>query len=373
MGYVGFLDPPKASAASAIKALNDYGVAVKILTGDNELVTRKICNEVGLPVDNILLGSLVDGMTDDQLVAEAERTTIFAKLSPMQKARIVKALKTGHTVGFMGDGINDAPALKEADVSISVDTAVDIAKESADIILLEKDLMVLEQGIIEGRKTFANIIKYIKITASSNFGNMFSVLAASAFLPFLPMLPIQILLLNLIYDFSCVSMPWDNVDPEYLKIPRKWTASSIGKFMIWLGPNSSVFDVTTYILMFLVICPAVFGGAYGAAGVDNAKFMTLFNTGWFVESLWSQTLIIHMIRTPKIPFLQSQASLPVLLVTTAGIITGTAIPFTPLGPLMGMYPLPLTYFPWLIGMVLLYMALATVLKKNYIRRYGELL
>lgn len=374
IGYIGFLDPPKKSAASAIKALKEYGVQIKILTGDNELVTRKICNDVGLSTGNILLGSEIAAMSDEDLSAKVEEVTVFAKLSPLQKARIIRVLKErGRTVGFMGDGINDAPALREADVSISVDTGVDIAKESADIILLEKDLNVLEQGVIEGRKTFANIVKYIKITASSNFGNMFSILAASAFLPFLPMLPIQILLLNLVYDFSCVSMPWDNVDPEYLKKPRKWMASSIGKFMIWLGPNSSVFDVTTYILMFFVICPSVLGGAYGSAGVDSVKFMALFNTGWFVESLWSQTLIIHMIRTPKIPFIQSRASLPVLLVTTIGIITGTVIPFTKLGSYMGMYPLPAIYFIWLVAMILLYMALATLLKKNYIKRFGELL
>ena len=374
MGYIGFLDPPKESAASAIKALNEYGVKVKILTGDNEMVTRKICTEVNLPVGNIVLGSQIDGMTDEQLETEAEKTTIFAKLSPMQKARIIRVLRgKGHTVGFMGDGINDAPALKEADVGISVDTAVDIAKESADIILLEKDLMVLEEGVIEGRKTYGNIIKYIKMTASSNFGNMFSVLAASAFLPFLPMLPIQILMLSLIYNISCISMPWDNVDADYLRIPRKWDASSIGKFMIWLGPTSSVFDITTYILMLFVICPAVFGGAYGAAGVNGAAFMSLFNTGWFVESLWSQTLVIHMIRTPKIPFFQSRASLPVLCFTTAGIAIGTIIPFTPFGATLGMHPLPLMYFPWLVGTILLYMLLATLLKTRYTKRFGTLL
>ena len=374
MGYIGFLDPPKESAASAIKALNESGVTVKVLTGDNEMVTRKICTDVHLPVGDIVLGSQIDGMTDDQLAIEAERTTVFAKLSPMQKARIIRVLKSkGHTVGFMGDGINDAPALKEADVGVSVDTAVDIAKESADIILLEKDLMVLREGVLEGRKTYGNIIKYIKMTASSNFGNMFSVLVASAFLPFLPMLPIQILLLNLIYDISCVSMPWDNVDADYLKIPRKWDASNIGKFMIWLGPTSSVFDITTYILMFFVICPAVFGGAYGASGVNSVAFMALFNTGWFVESLWSQTLVIHMLRTPKIPFIQSRASLPVLLLTVAGIAAGTIIPFTSFGATMGMYPLPIMYFPWLVGMILSYMALATLQKTNYAKRYGSLL
>jgi Mg2+-importing ATPase len=273
----------------------------------------------------------------------------------------------------MGDGINDAPALREADVGVSVDTAVDIAKESADIILLEKDLMVLKQGVIEGRKTYGNIIKYIKMTASSNFGNMFSILAASAFLPFLPMMPIQILMLSLIYNISCISMPWDNVDADYLMIPRKWDPSSIGKFMIWLGPTSSVFDITTYILMFFVICPAVFGGAYGAPGVNGTLFIALFNAGWFVESLWSQTLVIHMIRTPKIPFIQSRASLPVILLTTAGIITGTVIPYTPFGDTMGMQPMPLMYFPWLLLTICLYMALATLLKSMYTRRFGNLL
>jgi Mg2+-importing ATPase len=374
MGYVGFLDPPKESAAAALKALSEYGIRVKILTGDNEMVTRKICTEVGLPTDNIMLGSQIDSLTDEQLAAEAEKMTIMAKLSPMQKARIIRVLKgKGHTVGFMGDGINDAPALREADVGVSVDTAVDIAKESADIILLEKDLMVLKQGVIEGRKTYGNIIKYIKMTASSNFGNMFSILAASAFLPFLPMMPIQILMLSLIYNISCVSMPWDNVDADYLMIPRKWDPSSIGKFMIWLGPTSSVFDVTTYILMFFVICPAVFGGAYGAPGVNGTLFIALFNAGWFVESLWSQTLVIHMIRTPKIPFLQSRASLPVILLTTAGIITGTLIPYTPFGDTMGMQPMPLMYFPWLLLTIILYMALATLLKSMYARRFGSLL
>lgn len=374
MGYIGFLDPPKETAASAIKALNDYGVEVKILTGDNKIVTEKICKEVGLSVENILLGSHIDSMTDEELATAAENTTIFAKLSPLQKSRIIRMLQSkGHTVGYMGDGINDAAALRDADVGISVDTAVDIAKESADIILLEKSLMVLEEGVIEGRKTFGNIIKYIKMTASSNFGNMFSVLAASAFLPFLPMMPIQILFLNLIYDISCTAMPWDNIDEDFLKIPRKWDASSIGKFMLWIGPTSSVFDITTYILMFFVICPSVFGGAFGANGVNSALFISLFNAGWFVESLWSQTLVIHMIRTPKIPFIQSRASTPVMLFTSAGIAVGTIIPYTSFGKLLGMYPMPITYFPWLIGMILCYLLLATFLKSMYIRRYGQFL
>ena len=272
----------------------------------------------------------------------------------------------------MGDGINDAAAMREADVGISVDTAVDIAKESADIILLEKDLMVLEEGVIEGRKTFGNIIKYIKMTASSNFGNMFSVVAASAFLPFLPMLPIQILFLNLIYDISCIAIPWDNMDEDYLKKPRKWDASSIGRFMVWIGPTSSVFDVITYIIMFFIICPAV-TAVHMVRRVLIKCCLPLFNAGWFVESLWSQTLVIHMIRTPKIPFIQSTASLPVLLLTTTSIAVGTIIPYTQFGKILGMSAMPLSYFPWLIGMILCYMILATFLKTMYRRRYGELL
>ncbi|MEG0616993.1 MAG: magnesium-translocating P-type ATPase [Oscillospiraceae bacterium] len=374
MGYLAFLDPPKETTKSAINALKEYGVSVKVLTGDNDAVTRCICRQVGMKVDNLLLGTDIDKMNDEQLCKAAQDTNVFAKLSPQQKTRIVAALrKSGHTVGFMGDGINDAAAMKEADVGISVDTAVDIAKESADIILLEKDLMILEQGVIEGRRTFGNTIKYIKMTASSNFGNMFSVVAASAFLPFLPMLPIQILILNLIYDISCISIPWDNMDSDYLKQPRKWDASSIGKFMLWIGPTSSVFDIMTYVVMFFIICPNICGGAYGASGVNNALFTALFNAGWFVESLWSQTLVIHMIRTPKIPFIQSRASLPVLSVTTLAITIGTIIPYTTFGAQLGMSPLPLTYFPWLIGMILGYMALATVMKKIYIKKYKELL
>ena len=374
MGYLAFLDPPKETTMSAIRALNEYGVSVKVLTGDNDAVTKCICKQVGMKVDNILLGSDIVEMDDQLLSMEVEKTSVFAKLSPQQKTRIVRILReNGHVVGFMGDGINDASAMREADVGISVDTAVDIAKESADIILLEKDLMVLEDGVIEGRKTFGNIIKYIKMTASSNFGNMFSIVTASVFLPFLPMLPLQILILNLIYDISCISIPWDNMDEEYLKKPRKWEASSIGKFMIWIGPTSSVFDVITYIIMFFIVCPAVCGGAYGSEGVNKILFISLFNAGWFVESLWSQTLVIHMIRTPKIPFIQSRASLPVMLLTTISITVGTIIPYTVFGKTLGMSAMPLSYFPWLIGMILCYMSLATFLKTMYTKYYGELL
>ncbi len=358
MGYIGFLDPPKETAAAAIKALNEYGVKVKILTGDNEIVTKKICKEVGLPVDNILLGSQIDGMEDEALAAAAENTAIFAKLSPLQKSRIITMLQSkGHTVGYMGDGINDAAALREADVGISVDTAVDIAKESADVILLEKSLMVLEEGVIEGRKIFGNIIKYIKMTASSNFGNMFSVLAASAFLPFLPMLPIHLLVQNLFYDISQISIPWDHMDEEYLKVPRKWDASDVSKFMIFIGPISSIFDITTYLVMWFVF------------KANTPAVQSLFQSGWFIEGLLSQTLIVHMIRTQKVPFIQSRAAKPVLLLTGTIMAMGIAIPFTPFGASIGLQPLPLTYFPWLIGILLAYCLLTQTIKTWYIKKF----
>jgi len=316
-------------------------------------------------------------MDEGQLSAAVEDTDVFAKLSPQQKARVVTALRqNGHTVGYMGDGINDSAAMRAADVGISVDTAVDIAKESAKMILTEKDLMVLKNGMIEGRKIYANIIKYIKMTASSNFGNMFSVLAASAFLPFLPMLPIHILLLNLIYDISCIAIPWDNVDEDFLAVPRKWDASSIGKFMGWIGPTSSVFDVTTYALMFFIICPAMCGGLMFRQITDPALqtyFIALFQAGWFVESMWSQTLVIHMIRTPKVPFIQSRASLPVVLLTFSGIAVLTCIPFTAFGEAIGLAALPPAYFAWLAITVVLYMLLVTLFKAIFVRRYGELL
>lgn len=299
IGYLAFLDPPKESTADAIKALKDHGVNTKILTGDNDKVTRTICKQVGLEVRNMLLGSDLEQMGDAELARVAESTDVFAKLTPEQKARVVSVLReNGHTVGFMGDGINDAAAMKAADIGISVDTAVDVAKESADIILLEKDLMVLEQGIIEGRKTYANMIKYIKMTASSNFGNMFSVLAASALLPFLPMMSVHLIFLNLIYDLSCTAIPWDNVDEEFITKPRKWDASSVGSFMIWIGPTSSIFDFTTYIFMYFVFCPlfvsngvlfndlpAHFSGAELA--MLQAQYIGMFQAGWFVESMWA--------------------------------------------------------------------------------------
>ena len=377
MGYLAFLDPPKESAAAAVKALKEYGVDVKILTGDNDKVTRCVCCQVGIPADRIVLGSEVDAMTDKELGSAAEVVSVFAKLAPQQKARVIKALRcNGHSVGYMGDGINDAAAMKASDVGISVDTAVDIAKESADVILLEKDLMVLERGLIEGRKIYANMTKYIKMTSSSNFGNMFSVLVASAFLPFIPMLPIQIILLNLIYDLSCTAIPWDNVDKEFLRKPRKWNASSIGKFMLWFGPTSSVFDITTYLLMFFIICPAVCGGQMFHQITDPetlALFIAVFHAGWFVESMWTQTLVIHMIRTPKIPFIQSRASALLTFLTFTGIATLTIIPFTGFGASIGLAALPFAFFPWLALTVILYMILVTIFKRGFVRRYGTLL
>lgn len=377
IGFLAFLDPPKETTKAAIQALREYGVGVKILTGDNEKVTCAICRQVGLDADRILLGSELEEMDDRQLGAQAEKITVFAKLSPAQKARIIRVLReNGHSVGYLGDGINDAAAMKASDVGISVDTAVDIAKESASVVLLEKDLMVLEQGVIEGRKTYANMIKYIKMTASSNFGNMLSVLAASAFLPFLPMASLHLILLNLIYDISCTAISWDNVDPAYLRMPRKWDASGISRFMLWIGPTSSIFDIAAYLLMYFVICPAAVGGQLYSQLSDpaaQALYIALFQTGWFVESMWSQSLVIHMIRTPEIPFVQSRASVSVTLLTLAGIALVTVLPFTPLGPSLELAALPPVYFLWLAAIVFGYMALATAVKKGYIRRYGELL
>ncbi|WP_291560108.1 MULTISPECIES: magnesium-translocating P-type ATPase [unclassified Clostridium] len=360
MGYIGFLDPPKESAAEAIKALKENGVNVKVLTGDNDAVTKKICKEVGLIVDNILLGSDIEKINDEELSKLVDNTNVFAKLSPLQKSRIIKVLQNkGHTVGFMGDGINDAAALRQADVGISVDTAVDIAKESADIILLEKNLMVLEEGVIEGRRVFGNIIKYIKMTASSNFGNVFSVLIASAFLPFLPMLPIHLLVQNLLYDISQISIPWDTMDQEYLRKPRKWNADDISRFMIFIGPISSIFDIITYLVMWFVF------------KANTPAMQALFQSGWFVEGLLSQTLVVHMIRTKKIPFIQSRATAPVLLLTGVIVVVGIFIPFTSFGASIGLQALPLSYFPWLIGILLSYCILTQIVKTMYIKKFNR--
>ena len=359
-GFLAFLDPPKETAGPAIAALRDHGVAVKILTGDNMVVTRKIGREVGLAVGEAALGRETEDLDDATLRDLVERTTVFAKVSPLQKARIIRMLQAnGHTVGFLGDGINDAAALRDADVGISVDTAADIAKESADIILLEKSLLVLENGVVQGRQTFGNIIKYLKMTASSNFGNVFSVLAASALLPFLPMLPLHLMILDLLYHVSQLSIPWDRLDKDYLEKPRKWEAGDIASFMIFVGPISSAFDITTFCLMWFLF------------GANSPERQSLFQSGWFVESLLSQTLIVHMIRTQKIPFIQSAAAPPVLILTGIVIAIGILIPFSPLGASVGLQPLPTSYFPWLVVTLLAYCTLTQLIKSIYIRRFGK--
>lgn len=377
IGFLGFLDPPKETTAEAIRALQNFGITVKILTGDNEKVTCAICRQVGLDVSHTLLGSDIDAMNDEELLQAAEKITVFAKLSPSQKSRVVTILRNaGHTVGYMGDGINDAAAMTVADVGISVDTAVDIAKEAAAVVLLEKDLNVINDGVIEGRKTYANMIKYIKLTASSNFGNMFSVLAASAFLPFLPMASLQLLLLNLIYDISCTSIPWDNVDEEYLMKPRNWDATSISRFMLIIGPTSSVFDIVTYFVMYFIICPLFTKGQLFTALTDPAMkdlYVSVFQTGWFIETIWTQSLVIHMIRTEKIPFIQSCASKTVTILSFLGAAVATLIPYSPLAEPFGMTPLPGVFFKWLVLIVAAYMLLVFVVKKFYIKKYGELL
>jgi P-type Mg2+ transporter len=356
-GYVAFLDPPKESSRIAIHALQEHGVAVKVLTGDNELVSRKICGEVGVGIDNVLLGPQIEKMTDAELAANTERTSLFARLSPAHKQRIIKALQSqGHVVGFLGDGINDAPALRCADVGISVDTAVDIAKESADAILLEKNLLVLEEGVLEGRKVFANILKYIRMGASSNFGNMFSVLGASIFVPFLPMAPIQILTNNLLYDFSQVPIPTDDVDPEQIAKPRPWSMGQISRFILFIGPCSSIFDYTTFFIMLYI---------FGCWDPTNAK---LFQTGWFVESLLTQTLIIHIIRTNRIPFLQSMASWPLIVTSIFIMIVGTWLPFSPVAEYLDFVPLPLGYWPLLVLTLLAYVTLTQLVKTWLFRR-----
>ncbi|HKU79055.1 MAG TPA: magnesium-translocating P-type ATPase, partial [Rhodanobacteraceae bacterium] len=360
IGCLAFLDPPKDTAHTAIAALNHHGVSVKVITGDNEAVTRKICREVGLDVEHSVLGRDIEELDDAALDDLVARTTVFAKMSPLQKSRVVESLqRRGHTVGFLGDGINDAAALRRADVGISVDTATDIAKESADIILLEKNLMVLEEGVLEGRVTFGNIVKYIKMTASSNFGNVFSMLVASIFLPFLPMLPLQILVLNLLYDVSQLSIPFDRMDEEYVRKPRKWDAGDLKRFMFWVGPTSSIFDITTFALLW-----------YGF-GANTPAHQAFFQSGWFVESLLTQTLIVHMIRTRRIPFVQSAASAPVLGLTTAIIAIGIAIPYTVLGRHLGMVELPLEYFGWLAATVVAYCALTQFVKTLYMRRFAR--
>lgn len=371
-GYLAFLDPPKPSAAPAIQALLEHGVRTKILTGDNEKVTQAICEKVGLDVEHMLLGADIDQMTDQELAEMVEKVTVFAKLSPDQKARIILQLKkNGHGVGYMGDGINDAPSMKVADVGISVDTAVDIAKETADVILLDKDLMVLETGIVEGRKVYANMTKYIKMTVSSNFGNIFSLLVASIFLPFLPMAPVHLIVLNLVYDLSCVALPFDNVDQDFLKQPHTWEAKSITRFMVWMGPISSVFDILTFIFLYFIIVPLVTGHHYVHGSESALQFIILFQTGWFIESMWSQTMVIHMLRTAKVPFVQSRPAWLVILMTLVAAFFVTSLPYGPLVNILRLAPLGLPYFLFLICIIFLYMFSVTVIKKFYIKKYKE--
>ncbi|KAF1024026.1 MAG: Magnesium-transporting ATPase, P-type 1 [Paracidovorax wautersii] len=359
VGYVTFLDPPKESTAPALQALAAHGVQVKVLTGDNERVTAKICHEVGLEPGRVLLGGDIEAMDDAALAQAAEAHNVFARLTPAHKERIVRALKgAGHVVGFMGDGINDAPALRAADIGISVDTAVDIAKEAADIILLEKSLMVLEQGVLEGRRTFANMLKYIKMTASSNFGNVFSVLVASAFIPFLPMLPMHLLVQNLLYDVSQIAIPFDHVDEELLRETQRWNPADIARFMVFFGPISSLFDIITFALMWFVF------------GANSPEHQTLFQSGWFVVGLLTQTLIVHMIRTPRIPFVQSRAALPLIVMTVIIMAVGIFLPMGPLAASFKLQPLPPLYFAILPAIVLAYMALTQALKQFYRKRWG---
>lgn len=359
IGFLAFLDPPKPSAAEAIKQLHEYGVEVKILSGDNDIVVKAIGRQVGIDTSYSLTGPDIENMDEAILKERVKTTTCFSKLTPLQKTQIISILQEQeNTVGFLGDGINDAAALRQSDIGISVDSAVDIAKESADIILLEKDLMVLEDGVLEGRKTFGNINKYIKMTASSNFGNMFSVMFASAFLPFLPMMPIHLLIQNLLYDISQTTIPFDRMDPEFLRRPRRWDASDLKRFMIYIGPISSIFDIVTYLVMWHVF------------GCNSPEHQSLFQSGWFIEGLLSQTLIVHMIRTRKIPFIQSRATWPVIGMTTLVMVIGIVIPFTSFGASIGLQALPLSYFPWLVGILLSYCVLTQLVKNWYIRKFS---
>ena len=359
IGFLAFLDPPKPSAAEAIKQLHEYGVEVKILSGDNDIVVKSIGRQVGIDTSYSLTGPDIENMDEATLKEHVKTTTCFSKLTPLQKTQIISILQEQeNTVGFLGDGINDAAALRQSDIGISVDSAVDIAKENADIILLEKDLMVLEDGVLEGRKTFGNINKYIKMTASSNFGNMFSVMFASAFLPFLPMMPIHLLIQNLLYDISQTTIPFDRMDPEFLRKPRRWDASDLKRFMIYIGPISSIFDIVTYLVMWHVF------------GCNSPEHQSLFQSGWFIEGLLSQTLIVHMIRTRKIPFIQSRATWPVIGMTTLVMVIGIVIPFTSFGASIGLQALPLSYFPWLMGILLSYCVLTQLIKNWYIRKFS---
>lgn len=380
MGFLAFLDPPKASAAGAVATLEAKGVAVKVLTGDNDRVAATVCEQIGIDASNVLLGSEIDALDDAELAERAEKTHLFAKLSPLQKARLVRVMREmlGHTVGFMGDGINDAAAMRASDCGISVDSAVDIAKESADIILLQKDLGVLERGIIEGRRTYGNLLKYLKTTVSSNFGNVLSVTVASLFLPFLPMSALQLVLLSLVYEIVCIALPWDTVDDAWTARPRAWDAASIKGFMLELGPVSSLFDIVTFAALFFVVCPAAVDASWSelAAAGDVAGMVTfaaLFQSGWFVESMWSQTLVVHMLRSPHLPSPRDHAAPALCVLTVLGLALVTWLPASPIADALGLMPLPTSFFGLLIGIVTAYIALTQLAKRRYIARHGELL
>ena len=375
LGYLAFFDAPKQSAAAAIGRLQKLQVDVRVLTGDNRDVAVSICRRLGIDTARNLTGEELEQLTDNERPVAIERTAVFSELSPKQKVQVVQTLRAnGHTVGFLGDGMNDLPAVVESDVGISVDTAAEAVKEAADVVLLKKDLNVLEEGIQEGRKAFANVSKYIKITASSNFGNIFSIVIASVFLPFFPMTSLQLLLLNLLYDLLCLALPWDHVDEAACARPLEWSGRTLGRFMRFFGPISSFFDISTFGYLFFVLCPSVCGGGFShLQGAEQVHFILLFQTGWFLESMWTQVLILHLLRTRNVPLVQSRPSRPVMLVTLLGTALFTLLTFTPLGEWMGMTALPPVYFVFLAGTVLLYLLWVTLAKKWYIRRYHELL
>ena len=376
LGYLAFFDAPKKTAADAIQTLQSLHVGIKVLTGDQKSVAVSICHRLGIDTTEVLTGTELDLLTDEEAPVKMERTAVFAELSPRQKVWILKTLQSnGHTVGYLGDGMNDLPAIVEADVGISVDTAAEAVKESADVILLKKDLKVLGEGILEGRKAFSNMSKYIRITASSNFGNIFAIVIASVFLPFFPMTSVQLLLLNLLYDTLCLVLPWDHVDPEVCAGPLEWSGRTLGRFMRFFGPISSTFDVLTFLFLFFVLCPDLCGGSFAAlAGTaGQERFVALFQTGWFLESMWTQVLILHLLRTQRLPLVQSKPSRSVMLVTTVGILLFTVLTFTPVGGLIGLTALPLAYFGFLIADVALYLFFVTLAKSWYVKRYHELL
>ncbi len=376
LGYLAFFDAPKQSAAAAIDKLQKLHVGVRVLTGDNRDVAVSICRRLGIDTSQTLTGKELEQLTDNEIPIRVEHTTVFSELSPKQKVQVVQILRTnGHTVGFLGDGMNDLPAIVESDVGISVDTAAEAVKEGADVVLLKKDLNVLEEGIKEGRKAFANVSKYIKITASSNFGNIFSIVIASIFLPFFPMTALQLLLLNLLYDILCLALPWDHVDEAVCARPLEWSGRTLGRFMRFFGPISSFFDILTFAYLFFVLCPEVCGGNFASlAGTpEQMRFIVLFQSGWFLESMWTQILILHLLRTQKVPLLQSRPSRPVMLVTLLGTLLFTVMTFTSIGRVIGLTALPLSYFVYLAIVVALYLLWVTLAKRWYIRRYHELL